>query len=90
MFHNAKFKVGNSHSPADANGGGDDGDSDDVGQPCVATDDPPNLVGSIPRKMTPPHGYLSTHSSTQMILFFCFSLHYHTTSIPHNLTSECG
>ena len=80
--------MGNSHSPPDdANGGGDDGDSDDVGQPCVATDDPPNLVGSIPRKMTPPHGYLSTHSSTQMILFFCFSLDY---SMPHNLIGECG
>ena len=79
MFHNAKFKVGNSHSPADANGGGDDGDSDDVGQPCVATDDPPNLVGSIPRKMTPPHGYLSTHSSTQMILFFGLPLYLYST-----------
>ena len=75
MFHNAKFKVGNSHSqPDDANGGGDDGDSDDVGQPCVATDDPPNLAGSIPRKMTPPHGYLSTHPDNHLFHLFITSL----------------
>ena len=38
----------------------DDDHYDDDSLPCVATSDPPNLLESIPRKMTPPHGYLST------------------------------